>query len=618
MKILRVLTHLTASNLRDSLVSTFMRFPLPASFVVLLFAQVATLIALDPSGATKDVLGEAMLTTVLMALLSVAVYLYFEVNAISKLWRIFADVGVLIFGLCFYYTVAQSLFASFNTELLLYTVMTIFGIVMAISAVPFITALLHRESGQEGFYIFNFRLVLAIIMSAIVGAVVMLLGSIAWAAISTLFDIHINDVYAYWGNFSMVLLAPIFFLTLMPRVVLQSAELKRELSVIRDIKFYAFIIKYIALPAVIFYFFILYSYSVKVLLNFSTWPHGEVAWMVISFSVFGYLVYVASCAFEGEYKLARVFRKALPLVVLPQLAMLFYAIGLRIAQYDVTMNRYLVVAFGLWLLSVSLYFIFSKEKQLGVLPLSLFIFTLLISFGPWSVYNYPEVRQLSRLKANLTEAGMLTQEGEVLSAEARKEQGEPAPSTELSREIYSGIEYLCQTHGCDSLQGIFSKQMQSWDADNYTTVNKLAEYLGVQEYREPMRGEVFKRFENKSYSYSVVHVSGYDYLVDLNFAPPALLGGPKPRGQVGLYSASIDLSKEELRVYKEGRLAEVFDLSEMMREIKSGDSTALTQELAGKSMNVRLEFSEVSLPAGEVLADSKGGYASGRVLIKLK
>jgi hypothetical protein len=86
--------------------------------------------------------------------------------------------------------------------------------------------------------------------------------------------------------------------------------------------------------------------------------------------------------------------------------MLFYAIYLRIAQYDVTLNRYLVVVFGILLLGITCYFILSQKKSLFVLPFSFFITLILISFGPWSIYSYPQNRQMQRLITHLEKANL--------------------------------------------------------------------------------------------------------------------------------------------------------------------------------------------------------------------
>jgi hypothetical protein len=101
--------------------------------------------------------------------------------------------------------------------------------------------------------------------------------------------------------------------------------------------------------------------------------------MVIGFSIFGYLTYLFTYAFQEENILLKWFRKFFPMIVIPQLFMLFYAIYLRIVQYDITVNRYFVVVFGLWLLGISLYYSFSKLKKLVFIPASLSIIILLIS-----------------------------------------------------------------------------------------------------------------------------------------------------------------------------------------------------------------------------------------------
>jgi len=54
---------------------------------------------------------------------------------------------------------------------------------------------------------------------------------------------------------------------------------------------------------------------------------------------------VFSQRFEEKNNFITKFRKVLPIVIFFQLPMLFYAIYLRINQYDVTINRYFVVVF---------------------------------------------------------------------------------------------------------------------------------------------------------------------------------------------------------------------------------------------------------------------------------
>lgn len=156
-----------------------------------------------------------------------------------------------------------------------------------------------------------------------------------------------------------------------------------------------------------------------------------------------------SSLLEKEKHFIKYFKTLFPFVVIPQIFMLFYAIYLRITQYDLTINRYFVVVFGIWLLVLSLYFILSKQKQIYMIPALLTLFTLVISLGPWGVYSYPETRQLHRLENNLTKANIL-QNGTIIPLQNYEDL-----DINLSKEIYGGISYLCNYDDCESIKTLF-------------------------------------------------------------------------------------------------------------------------------------------------------------------
>jgi hypothetical protein len=133
--------------------------------------------------------------------------------------------------------------------------------------------------------------------------------------------------------------------------------------------------------------------------------------------------------------------------------MLFYAIYLRIAQYDITMNRYFVVVFGIWLTIISIYYVVSQKRQLSVILSSLVAMILIISIGPWSVYSYPLGRQEARLMANLETAKIL-QGGKIVPLTSAKD-----ISKELSNDIASGISYVCDFRDCDIIRSLFPVQI---------------------------------------------------------------------------------------------------------------------------------------------------------------
>lgn len=271
------------------------------------------------------------------------------------------------------------------------------------------------------------------------------------SATIALFDLNFSStdrLYGDWAIISLALLAPVFALTQLPK------KESYDRDDFTENIFFSFLTKFVALPFIFVYFIILYAYTLKVLLNFGDWPKGEVSWMVIGFSLFGYITYIYSYIFEEKLHIVSLFRRYFPYIVIPQIAMLFYAIYLRIGQYDITTNRYFVVVFGIWLLCISLYLIISKKKYLAMIPAILTLFTLCISIGPWSVFSLPETRQLARLEQNLTLAGILT-DGNITPLTTYD-----AIAPELSGEIYDGIRYICGFRNCESIKELFPTQYQ--------------------------------------------------------------------------------------------------------------------------------------------------------------
>lgn len=116
-------------------------------------------------------------------------------------------------------------------------------------------------------------------MSAIVGVSLLLLGYIAISSVLALFDLYsyFSDfkIYANWAIVSLGIVAPLYGLIQMPKVGDMNA---RSYEVNR---FFSFLIRYVAVPAIFVYFAILYAYSVKVLMNFSDWPKGMICYMVV-------------------------------------------------------------------------------------------------------------------------------------------------------------------------------------------------------------------------------------------------------------------------------------------------------------------------------------------------
>ncbi len=643
--------NLTTKRLREIIVKTSERMPLSIVFAMVTFSIFVVYIAVsDLSRTIENIIGKSIITMIVMFFLSIAVYLLSESYKAGRLatWR--NQIFTFVFGLAFYYFFEENLFSNFYAESFIYIATTIALVLAAIFVTPFAKKIAERKARQREFYIFGYKIFINIIKSAVVGITTLLMGFIAFWAVDLLFDVKFGDVYKYWAAFALTLLAPIFFLSNLPGVFVDTSEQ------IKENKFYAFLVKYVALPAIAIYFVILYVYTAKVLVNFSQWPQGEVAWLVILFSFFGYLVYSATYVFEQEFKPIHTFRTIFPYVILPQVAMLFYAIFLRISQYDFTINRYLVVVFGVWLLLISLHFIFSKRKYLGAIPLGLIVFIVIISVGPWSVYSYPEGRQLAHLEQNLTEAGILDASGAV---HPLSEYTDIDP--ELSGEIYGAIEYLCDYHGCDSLNKIFLDEIleiraedksrelmreEVYEINSWTIVERLTSKIKVKRYYNTSKNTApeYVSYYIENEGGRAVEVSGYDYYVGISSpnggkpmrAEPTPYGLGDASSKLG-YRVVVDLGAEMLEVYNGEELIEEISISENLAKImrdgptpeyQYGDARVqvphsdMTFTLQGRVIEVQLSFTNLMIKspdweqgAGE---SSRSAYVSGYALIKEK
>lgn len=425
--------------------------------------------------AMSDMLVRGILSLILTFFLSVALSIHAESISISRWKGLVLQTLPIIFGALFYAGFTGSMD---NTENILFFLLSLSGIIAYIYIAPYIRNLFSDEVPHSVYYTYFYRASVIFLVSSIFGGILSLLGSIGIGAVFSLFDVRdvlSEKLYQDWIILSLALFAPFFGLT-----QISEKESFWENRFNENV-FFSFLVKFIAIPFIYLYFFILYAYSIKVLSHFGDWPKGEVSWMVIGFSTFGYIVYIFSYIFEEKNAFIRIFRKLFPWVVIPQLCMLFYAIYLRIAQYDITVNRYFVVVFGFWLAGISLYYIFSRSKHLSFIPFLLAVFSMIISIGPWSVYNLPLTRQLTRLEHTMERVGILKDKVII----PLKNIADISESD--SRDIYASIEYICGFNDCRSIKELFPVQY----ADLEKKSKKLSENTATwYDYVSPSRWEI--------------------------------------------------------------------------------------------------------------------------------
>lgn len=577
-----------------------------------------------------DVIARTITSLILIFFLSLWVTLFYETSERKYIDNKFPILPI-VYWFIFYFTVRFS--QNYSFQWMTYFLLHLTGFISFAFFLPYVRKIFRlseRERNAQNVEYSNYysRVSWTFLMSAIVGFALVILGIIAISSVVSLFElapiIDEEKYYGVWVTLSLAFIAPFYGLKEFPKAwSIQTSSYEVN-------KFFSFLIRYIATPAVYIYFIILYAYSIKVLLNFSDWPKNIITWLVIGFSSFGYLTYIFSKPYEDSSGMIRFFRKWFPLAVIPQLLMLFYAIGLRIYQYDLTTKRYFVVAFGIWLLVTSVYFSWRKFPLLAFVPASLALISFVISLGPWGVFSYPFSRQESRLLHNLETAKIL-QGGKIVPLLSERD-----ISKELSTDIASGIEYLCQFDDCKRIKEIFPDQVahiektskedwEKWNKENTGTIypgvyywelqSGIARELKVNQYRYD---EENRDFPEQEYLYYNVTNQGWQYPMEISWYNKII----QVKADYEVNSYNTDLRYPYISVNADTREARYFTasgsfmafklpLSEKLLDsatLSNLNPEDLTFEVGNDAIDIRIILQTLSIKNPKYLPKNSSSY----------
>lgn len=319
-----------------------------------------------------------------------------------------------------------------------------------------------------GFWHFNKILVFRTITALIFSHVLFLGLTLALAALDNLFGVDVpgqrymqlwilvNGIFAVW-----------FFLAGIPE---DFERLDQETDYPKILKAFA---QYILLPVVIIYFMILYAYVGKIVFAWS-WPQGWVSRLILGFSVTGLvsLVLLHPIRDRMENGWIKTVWRCFFVILAPLTVVLGLAVWRRVSEYGITEARYIALAYALWLLAMVVYFLVGRVKNIKIIPSSLCVFALVISFGPWGAFRVSEASQIERLKNLLTNNAILVN-GVVQKAPGTVSAGD-------RKEISAIIGYLHLVHGYDGIQPWFKERLtqDSGDGSRFIDPALLTPKLG--------------------------------------------------------------------------------------------------------------------------------------------
>jgi hypothetical protein len=471
----------------QSVVSSLRRFP-----VVLAFCLVAAVMAIclvhRPDWLSNEVeknLMRALAVTILGAVTAFAINMIFErIKLNSWIRHIVAGIISTVFVIVYYILWLTDINMTFQFIRLQFIICAIF-----------ITGIIaHYFPGRQGIGLYTTRVLVRALTTGLYSAVIYAGISAVLFAIDKLLEIHVDSkLYADFGIVTGLLFAPAFFLAGYPNYDREN-RYEDMPALLRILLFY------IIMPLCAVYATILYIYFFKVLITWE-WPSGLVAHLVIWFSAIVLMVlYFTRPVSEGK-KWPHLFNLFAPFLMLPLIAMMFVSLGIRINAYGITVNRYIVLAGGIWTVICMLYrcgtTLFKKLPKDIFMPVTLAAVLVLSVAGPWSAFSLSFVSQKSRLDSIL-EKNKILYNGSIHKVSPDKVTDEDA------REVTSIISYL---ERYDMIKNIsyFPTDFEVSDMESYLGIKPQYSWGSINDLKQR-----YYSYNNETYT---IEVKDYDYVL---------------------------------------------------------------------------------------------------------
>ncbi len=425
----------------QQIIHTLQRFPL-----ALLSAGAAAALAVYMTELSAEEPGQllnAMLTAVLGIPLFITITLFSERNNSSFVLHTLTHLGGIAVLAGYYFTLPNNLEVAPFKHVYRY-ILYIFALHLLVAVGPF-----GGTGNTKAFWQYNKTLFLRFLTAVLFSGILFAGLAIALGSIQVLLEVQIDSV-RYLQLFIIIggLFNTWFFLAGIPSSI-DSSSANSDYP--KGLRIFT---QNILIPLVGIYLAILYLYTGKIILQWS-WPEGWVANLVLSFSITGILALLLLHPIrnDADKRWINTFSSSFFIALVPLVILLLLAIYRRIWDYGFTVERYFVLAMGIWLAGIVLYYIVKGLKNIKVIPGSLCIIAILISFGPWGAFSVSEQSQINRLENYMLQNDLL-QNGTVQQAE-----GEVPFQDRL--EISNIIRYLNEKHGLGGIQPWFQQDLNS-------------------------------------------------------------------------------------------------------------------------------------------------------------
>ena len=258
-------------------------------------------------------------------------------------------------------------------------------------------ATIDYKQGENAFWQYNKLLFIRFVVTALYVIVLSLGLMLALVSLDNLFDLELDkNIYAHVNFVIYGFISVILFFGGIP---IDFSKFKDNDDFPSGIRIFG---QFILLPLLGIYALILYAYIAKILISQSL-PNGFVSYMVLGYSIVGILAFLLIYPFhslpkQGWIKRART---VFYLLQIPLIVLLFVAIGMRVQEYGFTVLRCSLLGLGILIAAVTFIQLVWRRSSLRIIPISLFIVTILVWFMPfvnaWDVSKSSQTHELWNL-----------------------------------------------------------------------------------------------------------------------------------------------------------------------------------------------------------------------------
>ena len=447
-------------------------------------------------------------------------------KASTKIKLVYFSIGFIFLTLVYF---SFPFSDSTNNTSLPYIRYIIFNIIvhLLVSFSPYI-----KSKSLNGFWNYNKILFLRFCSSVLFSAVLYIGITLALLSITLLFDFDIDeDIYAKIWIIIAGLFNTWFFVSGIPEDIEQLDNLQ---TYPKGLKIFT---QYILLPLLFTYLLILYLYGGKIILLWD-WPKGVVSWLISIVATLGILTFLLIYPYGNNKENSWIKKLTLTYYysLIPLLFLMFAAIWMRVTEYGITINRYIIILLAVWLTVVCIYFIV-KKSNIKFIPTSLATILILVSFGPWGIFSLSETSQIKRLK-NILESNSLLENGKIKNEvefdlnDIKKDEfpNNHLLNDSLKSEVKSILNYLDDFHDFNKIKPFFSQNIDSLiNVKNenkegefgYNTINESNAYMlamGLEYYFSYSSKEIsteyfyFKSSSNKT----PINIENYNFMYEFN------------------------------------------------------------------------------------------------------